>query len=122
MKYTLSLLPVLIVAVIAGVSFLHSRAAPREIGTEPSIVSFTATPPVAHAGEPVVLAWNARGANSLTLDWSTRSRTDASEPDRTRLPNSGRIVVHPKQDTVYTLTCETAQGPMCSREVSVRAN
>jgi hypothetical protein len=121
MKRSLLLLLLLFIALIAGLSIMRSRAVPRGIGTEPSIVSFTATPLDAHAGEPVVLAWNARGADSLTLSRSTSERDEADEPERTRLPGSGKIVVHPNEDTVYRLTCETADGPMCTTTVTVHA-
>jgi len=121
MKRSLAMLPALFLALIVVVSFIRSRAAPVGIGTEPEIVSFTANPTAAESGQPVTLAWNARGADSLTLDWSTRNHPDAAEPARTRLPDSGTMVVHPKRDTVYTLTCETADGPMCSTSVTVRA-
>ena len=114
-------LPILFVAVIVGVSLLHGRATPHAIGTVPRIVSFTANPPVAHAGEPVTLAWNARGADSLTLSRSTSEKDQADEPAQTRLPDTGKVVVHPKRDTVYTLTCVTADGPMCTTQLTVRA-
>jgi hypothetical protein len=115
------LLVLVIVALIAGASWLHSRATPNGLGTVPSIVSFTAMPPAAKPGEPVTLAWNARGADSLTLDWSTDDKPAAAEPERMQLPDSGKIVVRPKKDTVYTLTCVTAHGRMCSTDLTVRA-
>jgi hypothetical protein len=114
-------LGLLFFALIAGAAWMHSRAVPDGLGTVPSIVSFTATPPAVKPGEPVTLAWTARGADSLTLFRSTSGRAAASEPERTRLPDSGTIVVHPNHETVYTLTCETAHGPMCQTEVTVRA-
>jgi hypothetical protein len=121
MKRSLLTLLCLFVALIAGVSIMRSRAVPQAIGTEPAIISFHATPPEVQAGEPVTLAWNARGADSLTLSRSTSQRSQADEPERTRLPGSGKIVVHPNEDTVYRLTCETADGPMCTTEVTVHA-
>jgi hypothetical protein len=117
----LLVLALLIVGVIVGISIMRSRATPRGIAEEPEIVSFSATPSAVQPGEPVTLAWNARGANSLTLNRSTSERSESDEPERTRLPGSGTIVVHPKRDTTYTLTCETADGPMCKSAVSVHA-
>lgn len=114
-------LALLIAGVIVGVSIMRSRAAPRGIAKEPEIVSFSATPSNVQPGQPVTLAWNARGADSLTLNRSTSERSEADEPERTRLPGSGKIVVHPKRDTTYTLTCATADGPMCTSEVTVHA-
>ncbi len=120
MRRSLALLPVLIGAMIIAAFWIRAHATPVGIGTEPSIVSFTATPPVAKPGEPVILAWNARGASSLDLDRSTQDRPSVTEPEQTKLPDSGRITVHPKQNTAYILTCETPGGPMCSTTISVR--
>ncbi len=100
---------------------MRSRAVQRGIGAEPEIVAFSATPTEVQAGGPVTLAWKARGAPSLTLSRSTSERSDADEPERTRLPDSGTMTVHPRRDTVYTLTCETGDGPMCTTAVTVRA-
>jgi hypothetical protein len=121
MKRPLLLLPFLFIALIAGISIMRSRAVPHGIGTQPEILSFSATPRVVKPGEPVTLAWNVRGADSLTLSRSTSDRREANEPERTNLPGSGKMVVRPQQDTVYKLTCETADGPMCATAVGVRA-
>ena len=117
----LLILLLLIVGVIVGVSVMRFRAAPRGIAKEPEIVSFSATPATVQPGQPVTLAWNARGADSLTLNRSTSARDDADEPEHKHLPGTGTIVVHPRRDTTYTLTCETADGPMCTSEVTVHA-
>ena len=114
-------LPALFVAIIAVSGIVRSRATPLGIGTVPSIISFTANPPVAKPGDPVVLAWNARGASWLNLDWGTPRGSEAGEPQKTNLPDRGSITVHPQHNMVYTLTCETPDGPMCTTDVSVRA-
>ena len=117
----LFVLALLFAGVIIGASIMRSHAKPRGIGTVPEIIAFSATPAEVQPGEPVTLSWQARGANSLTLSRSVKGRSEAAEPERTHLPDSGSIVVHPQQDTTYRLTCETADGPMCSTVVGVHA-
>jgi len=119
MNYGLLLLLLSFVAVVVAASVLRSRARPTGIGIEPEIVSFSATPSAAKPGQPVTLAWNVRGAPSVTVERATQDRPDATEPERTNLPGKGRLTVHPQSDTIYTLTCETADGPMCSTSLTV---
>jgi len=119
-KRNLLFVPLTFLAIIVGIALVHSRAIPAGIGTVPQIVSFTAAPPVAQPGQPVTLAWNVRGTRSVELNWAAGGQTDAAEPDRANLPPTGQITVHPKHNTVYKLTCETADGPMCSTSVTVR--
>jgi hypothetical protein len=119
-KRNLLFIPLSFAVFIIGIALLHSRAAPAGIGTVPQIVSFTALPAVAEPGQAVTLAWNARGTDSVELNWAAGGQSDAAEPERANLPAIGRITVHPNQDTVYKLTCETADGPMCSTSVTVR--
>lgn len=119
MKKSLMLLPVVFALTIIGVAIIRSHARPTGIGAEPEIVSFTATPSVAKPGQPVVLAWNVRGPTSMQLESATNGHPDATRPERTHLPAKGQITVYPKQDTVYTLTCETAEGPICTTSATV---
>lgn len=120
MKKSLMMLPVLFVALIVATALVRSHAVPIGIGAAPEIVSFVATPPVAKPGEPVILAWNVRGPASLDLESATEGHPDAMRPEQTKLPENGRVTVYPKQNTVYSLTCETAGGPMCSTSLTVR--
>lgn len=119
MKRNLLLLLLLFVAIFVAASVMRSRAKPIGIGVEPEIVSFSASPTVAKPGEPVTLAWNVRGTPSVTVERARKDRPDATEPEQTHLPGKGQLTVHPKSDTVYTLTCETADGPMCSTNLTV---
>ncbi len=119
-KRNLLFVPITFAVIIIGIALLHSRAAPVGIGADPQILSFTAVPPVAQPGQPVTLAWNVRGTRSVELNWAAGGKSDAADPESANLPPSGQITVHPKQDTVYKLTCETADGPMCSTSVTVR--
>jgi hypothetical protein len=120
MKRSLLLLPVLFIATFVAAGIWRSHARPTGIGIEPEIVSFSATPAVAKQGEPVTLAWNVRGTPSVTVQRARKDRPDATEPEQTNLPGRGQLTVHPESDTVYTLTCQTADGPMCSTSVTVR--
>jgi hypothetical protein len=119
MKRNLWLLLVLFAGIVIAFGILRSRATQIGIGAEPEIISFTATPSVSQPGQPVILAWKARGTPSLTLDWATKDHPAASMPERAKLAASGTMKVEPVKDTVYTLTCETAGGPMCSTSVTV---
>lgn len=120
MKRTLLLLLVLFAAIVIAAGIIRSRAVPAGDGTVPEIVSFTASPDVTQPGQPVTLAWNVRGARSVDVDSATKDHPDATRPERGGLPGKGQITVHPNADTVYTLTCQTADGPMCSTSVTVR--
>ncbi len=111
---------VLFACVVIAAGIVRGLATPAGIGITPEIISFTATPPVAQPGQPVTLAWNVRGAPSVAMDRATKDHPDATMPERSGLPLSGKITVHPDTDTVYTLTCRTADGPMCSTTVTVR--
>jgi hypothetical protein len=120
MKRNLWLLLLLFLAIAVTAGIMRSRAVSFGLGTVPEIVSFTATPPVIEPGQTVTLAWNAHGAPSLTMNRGTENDPSDTLPERTGLPASGTITVQPKKDTVYTLTCETADGPMCATSVTVR--
>ncbi len=119
MKRSLLVLLLLFVALVVAVSVWRSRITPIGIGTQPEIVSFRATPDVAKPGEPVILAWNVRGTPSVTVERARKDRPDATEPEQTHLPGKGQLTVHPQSDTIYTLTCDTADGPMCTTSVTV---
>lgn len=114
------LLLVAFAVVIVVAAILRSRTRPTGIGVKPEIVSFTATPPATQPGQPVTLAWSASGTPSLTMNWATKGHPDATLPEHTRLPASGKMTVKPKRETTYRLTCETADGPMCTTSLTVR--
>jgi hypothetical protein len=120
MKKSLMLLPVFFAALIITVAIIRSHAVPIGIGAQPEIVSFEATPTVAEPGQPVILAWKVRGPASMDLESATEGHSDATRPERTKLPGTGRVIVYPKHNTVYSLICETADGPMCSTSLTVR--
>lgn len=119
MKRGLLVLLLLFVCIIVAVSIWRSKVRLVGIGTQPEIISFEATPSVSKPGEPVTLAWNVRGTSSVTVERSRRDHPDAAEPEQTNLPGKGKLTVHPQSDTIYTLTCETADGPMCSTNLTV---
>jgi hypothetical protein len=108
---------VLSLFVLAAIAAVRGAARSRvdTIGPARSaeIVSFTATPRTIKPGESVTLAWETRGAASVTLKWSPERRTRAGMQRRTGLPPSGTLRVEPEEDTIYVLECEQASGQVC---------
>ena len=113
MKRNSTMVLVLVLGVSIALGFLRSKAGPMGLGFSPEIVTFTATPEVANPGQPVTLAWNARGAAALTMQWGPENHTPATAQQKTDLPPVGTMTVQPAEDTVYELRCETVAGPMC---------
>jgi hypothetical protein len=83
------------------------------LGISPEIASFTATPRIVVPGENVTLTWKTRGAVSVTIEWGPEDHPRGTLQQRTGLPGSGTLVMQPRENTVYVLSCETATGVMC---------
>lgn len=113
MKTNFLLLLTLVLATAAALGILKAQANPQGLGFSPEVVTFKATPPVVHPGEPVTLSWEARGTTSISIEWGPEKPSRAAMELRPGLPNSGTLVVTPTEDTVFELRCYTAAGPMC---------
>jgi len=113
MKTNFLLLLALLLATAAALGIMRAESDPQGLGFSPEIVTFTATPPVVHAGEPVTLTWQARGTTSISLEWGPEKPSRAGMELRPNLPASGTMTVTPTADTVYELRCYTVAGPMC---------
>ena len=72
-----------------------------EIDDGPSEVIFFASPSTARAGEPVVLAWNAQGASTVTLAPKGGENIETSGQVA-----SGSVIVRPTAETTYLLTVD----------------
>jgi hypothetical protein len=121
MKRTTILLLLLLVALAASLGVMRSGAAPTGLGISPEIVTFTATPQTIARGQSATLTWNTRSTASVTIESGPESRERGSMEKHAGLPSAGTLIVHPEENTVYVLECETVFGDMCmSASTTVR--
>jgi hypothetical protein len=113
MKTNFLLLLVLLIVTAAALGDMRTQSKPQRLGFSPEVVTFTATPPVVRAGEPVKLSWETRGTQSISLEWGAQQPSREAPEVHPNLPASGTMTVTPKVDTVYELRCYTVAGPMC---------
>lgn len=113
MKTNFLLLLTLLIVTATALGIMRSQSKSTGLGFSPEVVSFTATPAVVHAGEPVTLAWETRGTSSVAMEWGPEKPSRDAVELRAGLPSSGTITVVPRADTVYELRCYTVAGPMC---------
>src|SRR5579871_2429478 len=112
-KTNFLLLLILLLVVAAALGVMRAGAKPQGLGFSPEVVTFTATPAVVHAGQPVTLKWDTRGTSSISLEWGPAEPTPAGLELHAGLPSSGTMTVMPAADTVYELRCYSVSGPMC---------
>ena len=113
MKTNFLLLLILMLATAAALGVMRTRAVPQGLGFSPEVVTFTATPSVVHAGQPVTLKWDTRGTSSIELEWGPAQPSREGFELHAGLPSSGTMTVMPTADTQYELRCYTVSGPMC---------
>ena len=113
MKTNFLLLLVILLITAGALGVMRTQMKHQGLGNSPEVVTFTATPAVVHAGEPVTLAWETRGTSSISLEWGPAQPAREGLELHAGLPSSGTMTVTPTADTVYELRCYTVSGPMC---------
>jgi len=73
----------------------------------PPVITFTANPSAVHPGEPVLLTWSVRFADSISIDSGIG-----------HVASSGNIEIHPVSNAHYTIQA-TGHGGSSSRDVFV---
>ena len=95
-----------LIAVVAFFCPSGSGVAHIGFAISPSIVSFTAIPDTIQPGDSARLSWVTRGADQVTLEWSTEDTPADCLQHVAALPAKGSLKVHPPETTVYKLSCE----------------
>ena len=114
MKRTVLVLILVPIALLVAFGVARSRAARTEPVILPKIVSLTATPRMIKRGESVTVAWEARGTQSMAMEWGPTLHPDVARKRRTGLPSSGTMIDQPEETTIYVLECEDALGYVCT--------
>jgi len=95
-----------LIAVAACLGLSGSSVAHIGFAVSPVIVSFTASPDTLHDGGSADLSWEARGADLVTLALGPELALDECLHHTEALPARGSLKVHPREDTVYELSCK----------------
>jgi len=95
-----------LVAVVAFLGLSGSGMAHVGFATSPAIVSFTVSSDTIRAGDSANLTWVTRGADLVTLEGSPETGPEECLHHLLELPVKGSLRVHPKQTTVYELSCK----------------
>jgi hypothetical protein len=105
---------VLLLVTSALLGFSRMRVVHPGLGVYPEIAEFTAEPAAVRPGEPVTLAWTARGAVSVTLETIRDSDGAIVGEVQRDLPPVGTLKVQPRADTTWRMKCQTVfSGDSC---------
>lgn len=113
MKQPLLVVLFLLLLVAASLGIARDNMQPIGMGFYPEIFTFEALPGSLNHGATATLVWASRGAVGLVLE----ARAEKAGPERTeilaQLPIKGEFQVHPTENTIYTLSCDTVLGLKC---------
>jgi len=89
----------------------------------PQVLRFTANPRVIQPGGEVLLSWNIRNVDEITLEESREDVGAANRGDYLRIigkfPSTGTLRVSPKVTTTYVISCGDDLVGCASASVSV---
>jgi hypothetical protein len=92
-------LTVTLLIVLVGSAAGCGTAEPTEPAAQPTINSFTASPPSIDAGQKTTISWDVSGANGVTI-----------EPGIGKMGSSGSLQLTPADTITYTLTATNDAG------------
>jgi len=93
-------------AVAACLWLSGSSVAHIGFAISPVIVSFSASPDALQAGGGADVSWETRGADLVALAWGPELAPDECLHRTAALPAKGSLKVHPRENTVYELSCK----------------
>lgn len=112
-------LPIFLMLIACSGGQGATRVEHERVVNNPEDFLFDVQPRVVELGRSAVLRWWIKGATKVLIEEST-----ASVPKLRKLgtfSGSGNLVIRPKEDTVYVVTCEGSTTYWCaSASVRVR--
>lgn len=105
----------ILVAVSLALGFGHSNHPREGLGTYPEVIPLKAAADTLREGESTTLSWTSRGATTVILEAYPESASWQRGEEKSELPPTGSITVHPRETTLYRMRCETAfDGGECA--------